>query len=57
MTLICDPGDRYIDTYYNGAWVQERRYESAPDRAQLEHFFETGDWEEISELRENGAIG
>ncbi len=24
VTLLCDSGERYLDTYYNEAWVSEK---------------------------------
>jgi len=46
VTLICDPGDRYLDTYYNDAWLAENGYDIAPFEGQLEHFHQTGEWVE-----------
>jgi cysteine synthase A len=44
VSLICDSGDRYLHTYYNGAWLQENGYQIEPYLAQLEHFYQTGEW-------------
>jgi cysteine synthase A len=44
VTMICDPGDRYLDTYYNEEWLRERNYDLGPFGSRLEHFFETGVW-------------
>ncbi len=44
VTLICDAGDRYLDTYYNDAWLAERGYDIEPYRAQIETFWRTGAW-------------
>jgi len=30
VTLICDRGDRYLDTYYNPAWLAQHGYEIGP---------------------------
>jgi len=30
VTLICDRGDRYLDTYYNPDWLTEQGYDIAP---------------------------
>jgi cysteine synthase len=50
VTLICDGGDRYSDTYYNDEWLSDQRLELAPYTAALETFLESGafravDWE------------
>jgi cysteine synthase len=55
VTMICDPGDRYIDTYYSEAWLQERDYDIDPYISQLEHFFETGNWREIPSEKGTGG--
>lgn len=46
VTLICDPGDRYLDTYYNDAWLTEHGYDIAPYKTQLEYFHKSGKWAE-----------
>jgi cysteine synthase A len=42
VTLICDAGDRYANTYYSDCWVTERRLELTPYRKALEAFLSTG---------------
>ncbi len=42
VSMICDPGDRYLETYYNDAWIEEQRLDLAPHRAHLESFARTG---------------
>jgi len=44
VTLICDPGDRYMDTYYNDDWLKTNGFEIEPHMAQLQAFYETGKW-------------
>jgi cysteine synthase A len=44
VTMICDPGDRYLGTYFSHEWLQSNGYDIEPYVAQLEHFFETGQW-------------
>jgi len=44
VSMICDAGDRYLDTYYNDSWLAEKGYDLAPYRQQLEQFYETGQW-------------
>jgi cysteine synthase A len=45
VTLACDPGDRYLDTYYDDAWLAANGYAIAPHLAQLSHFYDTGTWQ------------
>ncbi|MFD8599575.1 PLP-dependent cysteine synthase family protein [Kitasatospora sp. NPDC059646] len=44
VTLICDPGDRYLDKYYSAEWLAAQRIDPAPHRAALEAFLAGGDW-------------
>jgi cysteine synthase A len=44
VTLICDPGDRYLDKYYSDAWLAEQGLDIAPYLAVLEKVLETGEW-------------
>ncbi|MFD7730060.1 PLP-dependent cysteine synthase family protein [Kitasatospora phosalacinea] len=46
VTLICDPGDRYLDKYYSDAWLAAERIDPRPHRAALEGFLAGGDWAE-----------
>ncbi|WP_114765359.1 PLP-dependent cysteine synthase family protein [Vibrio rhodolitus] len=38
VTLLCDSGERYLDTYYNPTWVAENIGDIAPYQAKLEEF-------------------
>ncbi|MEV4614617.1 PLP-dependent cysteine synthase family protein [Kitasatospora sp. NPDC049258] len=40
VTLICDPGDRYLDKYYSDAWLAEQGIEIAPYLGLMERFLE-----------------
>lgn len=40
VTLICDPGDRYLDKYYSDAWLVEQDIDIAPYEVLLERFLE-----------------
>ena len=42
LTLICDSGERYLDTYYNAKWLAEHNLVLTPWRRQIEGFFATG---------------
>ncbi|MFI0980537.1 PLP-dependent cysteine synthase family protein [Streptomyces sp. NPDC021093] len=44
VTLICDPGDRYLDKYYSDDWLAEQGLDIAPYAAALEQFLKTGVW-------------
>ncbi|RJX71990.1 PLP-dependent cysteine synthase family protein [Vibrio sinensis] len=42
VTLLCDNGDRYLDTYYNPEWVNTNIGDLQPFLSQLETFHTTG---------------
>jgi cysteine synthase len=42
VTMICDPGERYLKTYYDRAWLQDQDLELAPYIEQLETFATSG---------------
>jgi cysteine synthase A len=42
VTLICDGGERYVDTYYSDAWVTEQGLDLAPYTEALEAFLASG---------------
>ena len=44
VTLACDPGERYLDTYYSDAWLAANGYDVAPYRAQVEQACASGRW-------------
>ncbi|MEV7413978.1 PLP-dependent cysteine synthase family protein [Streptomyces sp. NPDC089919] len=46
VTLLCDPGDRYLDKYYSDAWVQAQGLDLAPYAQTLETLLATGVWRE-----------
>jgi cysteine synthase A len=54
VALICDPGDRYLDTYYSDAWVAAQGLDLAPYAAVLERFLATGEWREEADGRLSG---
>jgi cysteine synthase A len=58
VTLACDPGDRYLDTYYSDGWLRANGYDIRPCLAKLEHALQTGKWrgdEEVGRrFRETG---
>ena len=42
VTMICDPGERYLDTYYDRGWLEDEGLELEPYIAQLESFATSG---------------
>jgi cysteine synthase A len=44
VTLICDSGERYLQTYYNDVWMAQKRIDLRPWRRQLAEFHQTGAW-------------
>ncbi|WP_255947549.1 PLP-dependent cysteine synthase family protein [Streptomyces odontomachi] len=44
VTLLCDPGDRYLDKYYSDAWLAEQGLDIAPYTATIESLLTTGKW-------------
>ncbi|MFC3059976.1 PLP-dependent cysteine synthase family protein [Paenirhodobacter populi] len=44
VTLVCDSGDRYAQTYYNPDWLAANGFDIAPWRAMIERFLDSGDW-------------
>lgn len=46
VTLACDPGDRYLDTYYSDAWLEANGYDIGPHTAQIERALRGEGWQE-----------
>ena len=44
VTLICDGGERYVDTYYSDAWVAAQGLDLAPHRRVIDRFLAEGTW-------------
>lgn len=42
VTLICDAGNRYTNTYYDQVWLAENGFDLAPSINKLEHFMRSG---------------
>jgi cysteine synthase A len=42
VTLICDAGERYLNTYYNDGWLQYKGIDIDPYLQKLWRFWETG---------------
>lgn len=46
VTLICDAGARYANTYYDDRWVVAEGLDLAPHLTRMERFLATGEWNE-----------
>jgi cysteine synthase A len=44
VTLLCDGGERYVDTYYSDGWVAAAGIDLAPHLAVVDTFLATGEW-------------
>ncbi|MGW8555424.1 PLP-dependent cysteine synthase family protein [Streptomyces tubercidicus] len=44
VTLLCDPGDRYLDKYYSDAWLASQGLDITPYARTLDEFLATGAW-------------
>ncbi|NYF97559.1 PLP-dependent cysteine synthase family protein [Janibacter cremeus] len=42
VSLICDPGERYLDKYYSQEWLEENDIDIEPYQRRLEDFMRTG---------------
>jgi cysteine synthase A len=49
VTLICDSGERYLQTYYNDVWMAQKKVDLRPWRRRLNDFADTGAWESVVE--------
>jgi cysteine synthase A len=47
VSMICDAGERYLNTYYNDHWLEKNGFNLAPFKKQLEKFYETGVMEAV----------
>jgi cysteine synthase A len=46
VTLLCDGGERYMDSYYDDVWLRTRGIDIAPYLDTLERFSVSGGWRE-----------
>lgn len=44
VTVLCDSGERYLDTYYNDTWLDQQGIDFRPWMDTVDRFFETGRW-------------
>jgi cysteine synthase A len=47
VTLFCDSGDRYAETYYSDDWLAEHGLVIAPYVDQIDRFLDTGEWRHV----------
>jgi cysteine synthase A len=45
VTLLCDGGERYANTYYSDEWLAEQEIDIAPYRAKFDEFLLSGKFE------------
>ena len=48
VTLACDPGDRYLDTYYDRGWLCRNGHDIEPFLRQFREFYLTGRWDQAA---------
>jgi len=47
VTLICDSGELYANTYFNDTWTKAHGLDIAPFVDQIDMFLNTGNWAEV----------
>ena len=47
VTLLCDPGERYRETYYNDSWLAAKGFDIAPYTSQIDRFLDSGEWSPV----------
>lgn len=47
VSMICDNGERYLDTYYNQDWIDQQGLDTHKYRMQLDRFFQTGAFQSV----------
>lgn len=48
VTLLCDGGERYANTYYDADWLAAHGLDLAPHKETVEKFLSTGEWDDRS---------
>ena len=43
VSLLCDPGERYLESFFDDGWIRERGLKLGPCRQRVEAFFERGE--------------
>ena len=47
VSMICDSGERYLNSYYNDEWVKQQGLDLAPYTQQLKHFIASGELQAV----------
>lgn len=42
VSMICDSGERYLQSYYDSGWLSKHGFDMAPYQTQLDEFYATG---------------
>jgi cysteine synthase A len=42
VSMLCDGGERYLDTYYNPDWLKQKGFDLNPYLTQLDNFYTSG---------------
>jgi cysteine synthase A len=42
VSMLCDGGERYLDSYYNDDWLKQKGFDLSPYRTQLDNFYANG---------------
>jgi len=42
VSMLCDGGERYLDTYYNDEWLKQKGFDLSPYLEKLDNFYTTG---------------
>jgi cysteine synthase A len=45
VTLLCDGGERYVNTYYSDTWIANQGLDLTSAHATVNHFLTTGTWQ------------
>jgi len=48
VTLICDGGERYLQTYFDHAWLARHEIDLEPYRRRLQRFYDAGEWQPLA---------
>jgi len=42
VSMLCDGGERYLNTYYNDEWLKQKGFDLNPYLTQLDNFYASG---------------
>ncbi|WP_394825248.1 PLP-dependent cysteine synthase family protein [Pendulispora albinea] len=55
VTLICDGGERYLQTYFDEGWLARNKIDLGPYRQRLQRFYDAGEWQPLAEQASRNA--